>query len=150
VIWTDIPQKNVISTLKTKKIILKFSIIIIKGSKPTTREEIIKLLGKLETIIRNNNTPKYTKNEDYSDNVSNYDENFDFEDTRALRYQRKQNNKYIIKNINLLEVIPNNNKHTHDFDYIYNKSIDFINHSNNNRWCYIVLRYSCLQTCNKW
>ena len=109
-IWTDIPQKNVISTLKTKKIILKFSIIIIKGSKPTTREEIIKLLGKLETIIRNNNTPKYTKNEDYSDNVSNYDENFDFEDARALRYQRKQNNKYIIKNINLLEVIPNNNK----------------------------------------
>jgi len=75
---------------------------------------------------RNNSTPKYTKNEDYSDNASNYDENFDFEDARALMYQRKQNNKYI----NLLEVTPNNNKHTHDFDNIYNKSIDFINHSN--------------------
>ena len=35
-----------------------------------------------------------------------------------------------MKNINLLMVIPNNNKHTHDFDNIYNKSIDFINHSN--------------------
>jgi len=35
-----------------------------------------------------------------------------------------------MKNINLLEIIPNNNKYTHDFDNIYNKSIDFINHSN--------------------
>ena len=40
-------------------------------------------------------------------------------------YQRKQNDE----NINLLEIIQNNNKHTNDFDNVYNKSIDFNNHN---------------------
>jgi len=72
---------------------------------------------------------KYTRSEDYSDNASNCDKYFNFEDARAPMYQRKQNNKNIIRYINLLEVIPYNNKDTHDFDDINNKSIDYI--SNN-------------------
>jgi len=41
----------------------------------------------------------FLKSEDYSDNSNNYDVNFDFEDDRTQTYQRKQNNKKLMKNI---------------------------------------------------
>lgn len=47
-----------------------------------------------------------------------------------MSIREKQNNKNILKNINLLEATTNNNKYINDFDDINNKSIDYINHNN--------------------
>ena len=88
VIWADISISN------TKKIILKISIIITKEGKTSKKKKksLNYLVNSKNNNYNNKSTLKYTRNEDHPDSVSNYNEIFDFEDERALIYQRNQNN----------------------------------------------------------
>jgi len=89
--WMDIPQKNDIFNHENRENNIINQNINNKWRKNKQQEK--KSLNHSINLNYNNynngTTLKYTRSEDYSDNASNYNASFDFEDVRATNVSEK-------------------------------------------------------------